>query len=143
MPRFDPRVLTLVPVIMLSAACGDDPDPVAPPPLPPSASLPASVPSAAPSQTPEPDDSVYVEEDEEPTDAPGDLSGDVQGFLDEALATELGALEGAPAEAADSRRALLDKLPENPSQVLTALKSYPWYSPEAKTAYDKAVAAAK
>jgi hypothetical protein len=145
MARFDPRILALVPVLLVAAACGDDAEPVAP------ASPPASV-SAAPSVEPSPSeppvipegsDPVYEEEDAEPTEAPGDLSGEVQSYLDEALGTELGALAAASPEVADGRRQILDKLPDNPAQVLTALKSYSWYSPEAKTAYDKAVAAAK
>lgn len=147
MARFDPRILALVPVLLVATACGDDPEPVAP--ASPPVTAPAA-PSSAPSDPgadlpviPEGSATLYEEEDVDPTDAPGDLSGEVQSYLDEALGTELGALAGASAEVADGRRAILDKLPDNPAQVLTALKSYSWYSPEAKTAYDKAVAAAK
>jgi hypothetical protein len=143
MPRFDPRVLILAPVIVLAGACTGDAEPTAPAPVTPSAAAPASAPApASPSApAPSPSDSVYVEEDDEPTAAPGDLSDEAQSHLDEALGTELGALEQAPADIAVGRRAALDRLPENPSAVLAALKNYPWYSPEARAAYDRAVAA--
>jgi hypothetical protein len=137
MPRIDPRVLVLAPVIMLAGACSGDAEPTAPAPVAPSSAAPTV--SSAP--VPQPSDSVFVEEDEEPSAAPGDLSDEAQSHLDEALGIELGALEQAPAEAAADRRKVLDALPDNPSAVLAALTNYPWYSPEARAAYDRAVAA--
>ena len=135
MLRFDPRALALVPVIMLAAACSGDPAPSVPTPIAPSSAAP---PSAA---VPEPSDSVFVEEDPDPTAAPGDLSDEAQSYLDQALGIELGALEQAPAATAARKREILDRLPDNPSQVLTALKTYEWQSPEARALYDQAVAA--
>ena len=134
MPRFDSRMLALVPLIMLASACGGDPEPTAPAPVPSSPVV--SVPASAP--TPEPDDSVYVEEEPDPTAAPGDLSDEAQSYLDQALGIELGALESAPKATAAQHRKILDRLPDNPSQVLAALKSYEWLSPEAKALYDRA-----
>jgi hypothetical protein len=148
MPRFDPRLLVLVPLLASAAACGDDAEPAAPPPsAAASAPAPSALPPSAPASTapaaPQPSDSVYVEEDEEPTPEPGELPGEAQAHLDEALGIELGALEGAPGETAKQKRATLDKLPDNPTQVLAALRNYAWYSPEARAAYDRAVAAAR
>jgi hypothetical protein len=143
MARRDPRVLVLVPLLLIAGGCGDD-EPVRPAPVP-ATSAPSVAPSAAaPSDVPDPDDSVYVEEpeDPEPTAAAGDLSDEAQAQLDEAIGTELGALEGAPAETAAPRRKVLDALPDDPRQVLGALKNYVWYSPEARALYDKAVKAA-
>lgn len=137
MPRIDPRVLVLAPVIMVTGACSGDTESPAPAPAAPSSAAAASPPASVP----DPSDSVFVEEDVEPSAAPGDLSDEAQSHLDEALGIELGALEEAPAEVADAKRNVLDALPDNPSAVLAALKNYPWYSPEAKAAYDRAVAA--
>ncbi len=142
MARLDPRVLVLLPVLFVAGGCGDEKDPAPGPAV----SAPAPVPSVTvPSDVPEPDDSVYVEEpetpDPDPTTAAGDLSDQAQALLDEALGAELGALEGAPAETAAPRRKVLDALPEDPRQVLGALKNYVWYSPEARALYDKAVRA--
>jgi hypothetical protein len=137
MLRIDPRVLVLAPVIMLAGACSGDTESPAPAPAAPSSPASASPPAPAP----EPSDSVYVEEDEEPSTAPGDLSDEAQAHLDEALGIELGALAEAPAAAAADRRKVLDALPDSPSAVLTALDDYPWFSPEAKAAYERAVAA--
>jgi len=138
MPRFDPRMLALVPMIMLVSACGGDPEPSAPAPVPssPAVSTPASAPASA--VTPEPDDSVYVEEEPDPTAVPGDLSDEAQSYLDQALGIELGALESAPKATAAQHREILDRLPDNPSQVLAALQNYEWLSPEAKALYDRA-----
>ena len=151
MLRFDPRPLVLVPLLLVLSACGDDPEPARPPAAPPPSaapSAPASAPAADPSagEEPDPSDSVYVEEDpaesEEPEPAPqaGDLPDAAQSYLDEALGVELGALEGAPQATGDQRREVLNRLPDNPAQVLAALKNYPWYSPEARALYDRAVA---
>ena len=134
MARIDLRALVLIPVLLAAAACGDD---ETPPVAPPSPVISATPPSAEPS----PSESVYVEEDVDPTAAPGDLSEAAQGYLDEALATELDALESAPPATAATRRATLEKLPDNPTQVLAALKNYQWISPDAKVLYEKAVAA--
>jgi hypothetical protein len=144
MPRFDLRPLILVPLLLTAAACGDDAEPVAPPAPTPSVSpaAPSALPSPAAS-VPEPSDSVYVEEDEEPTPEQGELPGEAQSYLDEALGIELGSLEGAPPATASKKRATLDKLPDNPRQVLTALRDYEWFSPEAKQAYDRAVEASR
>jgi len=141
MGRTDLRVLVLLPVLLIIGGCGDDETPPTP-----VVSAPSAAPSlAVPSELPSPDDSVYVEEpetpDPDPTTAAGDLSDQAQALLDEALGTELGALEGAPAETAAPRRKVLDALPEDPRQVLAALKNYVWYSPEARALYDQAVAA--
>lgn len=141
MGRIDLRVAILLPVLLIAGGCGDDKEPPAP-----VASAPIVAPSAtAPSGLPDPDQSVYVEDpetpDPQPTTAPGDLSDQAQADLDEALGTELGALEGASAEIAAPRRKVLDALPEEPRQVLGALKNYVWYSPEARALYDKAVKA--
>jgi hypothetical protein len=142
MRRLDPRILVLAALLLLTGACGDDPEPSAPAPVSPSVTAPASAVPASPSAAvPQPSDSVYVEEDDEPTAAPGDLSDQAQSYLDQALGMELGALEQAPAETAGPRRKLLEKLPENPTKVLAALKNYPWYSPEARALYDRATAA--
>ncbi|MCA2217781.1 hypothetical protein [Jidongwangia harbinensis] len=154
MPRIDLRLLVLVPVLMSAAACGDDAEPADPPPSPvvsvavpseppsaPPTSEPANRPTSKPASKPKPTDSVYVEEDEDPTPEAGDLPDESQAHLDEALGIELGALEGAPKATAGPRRAKLDKLPESPTQVLAALRDYPWYSPEARQAYDRAVKA--
>lgn len=144
MARFDPRALVLVPLLMIVGACGDDPEPAPPPVAPPPSAAPSAAASDPAAEEPEPSDSVYVEEEpEEPDPAPeaGDLPGEAQGYLDDALGVELGALEGAPKATADQRRAVLDRLPDNPSQVLAALKDYQWYSPEARELYDQAVAA--
>jgi len=131
MRRLDPRILVLAPLLVLTGACGDDPEPSAPAPVTSSATAPASaVPVSPAAAVPEPSDSVYVEEDDEPTAAPGDLSDEAQSYLDQ-----------APAETAGPRRKLLDKLPDNPTKVLAALKNYPWYSPEARALYDRATAA--
>jgi hypothetical protein len=130
-------------MLLIAGGCGDD-EPAQPAPVP-ATSAPSVAPSApAPSDVPDPDDSVYVEEpeDPEPTTAAGDLSDQAQAQLDEAIGTELGALEGAPAETAAPRRKVLDALPDDPRQVLNALKNYVWYSPEARALYDKAVKAA-
>jgi hypothetical protein len=144
MSRFDPRVLVLLPMIMLTPACGSDPEP--PAPAAPSSAAPpsASAPSApASADTPEPDDSVYVEEEPDPTTAPGDLSDEAQSYLDQALGIELGALASAPEATAAQHRETLDRLPENPSRVLAALKNYQWLSPEAKALYDRAAQASR
>jgi hypothetical protein len=147
MPRFDPRLLVLVPLLATAAAC-DDAEPADPPPSPvisaPSAPAPSpSAPATTAPAAPQPSDSVYVEEDEEPAAEPGELPGEAQAHLDEALGIELGALEGAPAETAKAKRATLDRLPDNPAQVLASLRNYAWYSPEARAAYDRAVAAGR
>jgi hypothetical protein len=144
MARIDPRALVLVPMLMLVGACGDDPDPKPAPAVSPSvvASLPGA--SASPADVPDPSDSVYVEDESEvpdPEPEAGDLSDEAQANLDEAIGMELGALEGAPKDVADRRRAVLGRLPDNPSQVLAALKNYEWFSPEAKALYAQAVAA--
>jgi hypothetical protein len=147
MGRFDTRALLLIPLLALTG-CGDDPEPSAPPPVAPSSAAPA--PSAAPSayvtpsgpSAPDPDESVYVEEDDDPTAAPGDLSDQAQAYLDEAIGIELGALE-ASGDKGKARRQVLEKLPDDPSKVLAALRTYSWWSPEAKTLYDKAVATTK
>ena len=135
MPRIDLRALVLIPVLLAAAACGDDETPPVAPPLSPVMS------ATPPSAEPRPSESVYVEEDVDPTAAPGDLSDAAQGYLDEALAAELGALESTPPATAATRRATLEKLPDKPTQVLAALKTYKWISPEAKMLYEKAVAA--
>ncbi len=148
MARIDPRALVLVPLLMIVGACGDDPEP-SPEPVAPPSSAAASVAPSAPiggfsDDVPAPDDSIYVEEEPEepePTPEAGDLPDEAQSYLDEALGLELGALEGAPKEAADDRRKVLERLPDNPSQVLAALKNYPWYSPEARALYDRAATA--
>ena len=50
---------------------------------------------------------MYEEEDVEPTAEAGDLPQQAQAYLDEALGTELGALEAAaPATAAAKRKTL-------------------------------------
>jgi hypothetical protein len=141
MGRIDLRVLVLLPLLLITGGCGDDGVPPAP-----AVSAPSAAPSVAvPFDVPDPDYSVYEEEpetpDPEPTTATGDLSDQAQAYLDEALGTELGALDGAPAETATPRREVLDRLPEDPRQVLGALKNYVWYSPEARALYDKAVKA--
>jgi hypothetical protein len=145
MARFDPRALALVPLLMIVGACGDDPEPAPAPVSPPSSVAPSAAPGGdASAEAPDPDDSVYVEEEPEqpePTPEAGDLPDEAQSYLDEALGVELGALEGAPKEAADERRKVLEGLPDNPSQVLAALKNYPWYSPEARALYDRAATA--
>jgi hypothetical protein len=143
MARPDARVLVLVPTLMILGACGGDPEPASPPPAAPSSAAPAPAPSAA---EPEPSDSVYVEEDPDepdPTPEPGDLSDEAQSYLDQALSIELGAVESAPKATAAQKHATLDKLPENPTQVLAALRDYRWLSPEAKRLYDRAVAASR
>jgi hypothetical protein len=135
MARIDLRALVLIPVLLAAAACGDDATPpVAPPPSP-------VVSAAPPSAEPSPSDSVYEEQDVDPTAAPGDLSDAAQGYLDDALAAEFDALDSAPPATAATRRATLEKLPDDPTQVLAALKTYKWISPEAKMLYEKAVAA--
>jgi hypothetical protein len=145
MARIDPRALVLVPMLMIAGACGDDPRPAPSPAAPPSAVVaPSAVPSGPAGEEPDPSDSVYVEEEPEapdPTPEPGDLSDEAQSYLDEALGIELGALEAAPEATADRRREVLSRLPDNPSQVLAALKTYEWLSPEARALYDRAVAA--
>ena len=144
MARFDPRALVLVPLLMILGACGDDPEPAPAPVAPPSSAASAAPSEPAPGEEPDPSDPVYVEEEPEepePTPEPGDLPDEAQSYLDQALGMELGALEQAPAETAAARRKLLDKLPENPTKVLAALKNYPWYSPEARALYDRATAA--
>jgi hypothetical protein len=143
MARIDPRAFVLVPMLMLVGACGDDPDPAPAPAVSPPvvASSPASAP---PGDVPDPSDSVYVEDESEvpdPEPEAGDLSDEAQANLDEAIGMELGALEGAPKDVADRKRAVLGKLPDNPSQVLAALKDYEWFSPEAEALYAQAVAA--
>jgi hypothetical protein len=143
MPRFDLRPLILVP-LLLTAACGDDPEPADPPAPTVSPAVSTATPPSSPvASEPEPSDSVYVEEDEEPTPEQGELPGEAQSLLDEALGIELGSLEGAPPATAKQKRATLDKLPDNPRQVLTALRDYKWFSAEAKQAYDRAVAASR
>jgi hypothetical protein len=143
MGRIDPRALVLISLLALGGCGDDDPAPVTP--APPSSVAPPSAPASAPasagagSAEPSPDESVYVEEDPDPTEPPGQLSQQGQSYLDEALGLELGALEGA-GDQAKQRRAILDKLPEDPDKVLIALQGYPWWSPEAKTLYDKALA---
>jgi len=141
MGRIDLRVLVLLPVLLIAGGCGDDEAPPAP-----VVSAPATVPSVnPPSELPDPADSVPAEDpetpDPEPTTAAGELSDQAQGYLDEALGLELVALEGAATETAAPRRKVLDALPEDPRQVLGALKNYVWYSPEARALYDKAVKA--
>ena len=128
-------MLVLVPMIMLVPGCGSDPEPSAPAPVPssPAVSAPASVPAS-----PGPEESVYVEEEPDPTAVPGDLSDEAQSYLDQALGIELGALESAPEATAAQHREILDRLPDNPSQVLAALKNYEWLSPEAEALYDRA-----
>jgi hypothetical protein len=105
----------------------------------PSAAVPSvTASSPAPSQPADPPD-------EDPATGtpiePGEVSDEAQSHLDEALGLELGALEGASAGVAGPRRKVLDRLPENPKQVLAALKDYVWFSPEARAAYDRAVKA--
>ena len=138
MPRLDPRVLVLLPALMILGACGGDRKPG-----PPVASSPVAVPSASVTvPEPEPSDSVYEEEEPEPQEpGPGTLSDEAQSYLDEALGIELGALETAPQGTADQKRKVLDRLPEDPAQVLAALDDYQWFSPEAKALYDRAAAA--
>lgn len=145
MARTDPRVLLIVPLLLLAGGCGDD-EPSTPAPVTSTSAVPsppavvpsAAVSSSAPSQPAEPPD-------EDPATGapvePGDVSDEAQSNLDEALGLELGALEGASAEVAGPRREVLDRLPENPKQVLAALKNYVWFSPEARAAYDRAVKA--
>ncbi len=145
MARTDPRALVLVPLLLALGACGDDPEttPTPAPPLPSSAAAPSAS-APAPGEEPDPSDSVYVEEEPEqseepdPTPEAGDLPGEAQSYLDEAIGVELGALETAPKATADQRRETLNRLPDNPAQVLAALKNYPWYSPEARALYDRA-----
>ena len=145
MDRFDVRVLVLIPVLA-AAGCGSDPKPAAAPPSPPavlSSSAPPAAPSAgaSPAKTtgPAPDESVYVEEDDDPTAAPGDLSDQGQAYLDQAIGVELEALQASGAKGKDRLRKL-EKLPEDPSKVVATLRTYSWWSPEAKSLYDKAVA---
>lgn len=151
MLRFDPRPLVLVPLLLVLGACGDDPAQAPPSAAPPASTAPASEPAGDPSAggEPDPSDSVYVEEDppesDEPDPAPqaGDLPDQAQSYLDEAIGLELGALEGAPKGTGDQRREVLNRLPDNPAQVLAALNNYPWFSPEARALYERATAAAR
>jgi hypothetical protein len=142
MASFDPRVLVLVPVLLTVAACGAD-EPADPAPATSSAAAsPVAPPSATdPSELPEPSGSVYEEEEPDPTAAPGDLPDEAQSYLDQALGIELSELQSAPAATAAQKREVLDRLPDNPTQVLAALKNYQWLSAEAKDLYDQAVAA--
>lgn len=149
MRRIDPRAFLVVALLLVAGGCSDDeppaPVPATSPAVPsPSAAVPsAAVPSAAVS-SPAPAEPADPP-DEDPTagvpDEPDDVSAQAQSYLDEALGLELGALEGASAEQAGPRRKVLDRLPENPAQVIAALKNYVWFSPEARAAYDKAVKA--
>ena len=140
MRRFDLRVLILLPLLPLLSACGDDAE--TPTPTPPASAAPASVvPLPEPSDPDPVESSEYVEEDEEPSAQPGDLSDEAQALLDQALGEELTALATAPAAEAKKRQPTLDKLPESPTEALTALKGYQWFSVEAKKLYDQAVAA--
>ena len=138
MARFDLRSLVLVPVLLAAAACAHDEAPKIAPPPSPAVTL---SPSAEPSPSPEPSESVYEEEDVEPTAEAGDLPQQAQAYLDEALGTELAALEAAAPATAAAKRKTLEKLPATPTQVLSALKTYEWVSPEAKALYARAVAA--
>ena len=134
MGRIASRALVVMAVLGL-AGCGTARQPAPSPPSPPSASaLPSASESDDPFGGPDPSAQVTEEEDVEPSAAPGDLSDEAQAYLDEAVGTELGAL----AEAGE-RRPTLEKLPDDPSKVLAALKDYKWLSPEAKALYDKAV----
>lgn len=148
MARIDPRVLLVVPLLLLAGGCGDD-EPSTPAPAasvvpsPPSAVPSAVAPSAAVS-SPSPAQPTDPPDEDPATGAPvetGEVSAEAQANLDEALGLELGALEGASAEVTGPRREVLDRLPENPEQVLEALKNYVWFSPEARAAYDRAVKA--
>lgn len=145
MRRFDPRVLLVLPLLAVGGCGGDEPEPLAPSapaPLPTSAA-PLVTPSATPSDddpfgTAEPSAPVTEEQDAEPTTEPEEISDEASAYLDEALARELTVLEGKGA--AGKQRETLDKLPDSPAKVLSALKEYRWTSPEAKKLYDKAVA---
>ena len=137
MPRIDPRMLALVPMIMLASACGSDPETVG-------AGADAVVTGGLRTclrGDADPEDSVYVEEEPDPTTVPGDLSDEAQSYLDQALGIELGALESAPEATAAQHRETLDRLPDNPSQVLVALRNYEWLSPEAEALYERAATA--
>jgi hypothetical protein len=148
MGRFDVRVLLVVPLLALGGCGSDDKSERPAPPAAASSATPGPSASAGPSASssvstgPAPDESVYVEQDDDPTAAPGDLSDKGQAYLDEAIGTELAALE-ASGDKGKQRRQALEKLPEDPSKVLVALRTYSWWSPEAKTLYDKAVATTK
>jgi hypothetical protein len=130
------RVLVLIAALGL-AGCGTaPPSPPAPSAVSsgPVSSAPGSSAPAAPDESPS---EIIEEEDVEPSAAPGEISQQAQAYLDESQGVELGALEQK-----GERRPALDQLPEDPSRVLTALRGYPWLSPQAKALYDKAVAAA-
>jgi hypothetical protein len=125
------RVACLLAVVLVLAGCGTDrketPAPSVPVTATPSVETP---PSDAPVTDP-PDSGA-------PESAPGDLSDQAQAYLDEAIGTELGALEAAPPATVGDRRKTLDNLPEKPDQVVAALKDYQWLSPEAAALYRKA-----
>jgi hypothetical protein len=146
MGRFDVRVFLVIPLLALGGCGSDDKSERPAPPAAASSATPAPSASAAASTSvstpPAPDESVYVDEDDDTTAAPGDLSDQGQAYLDEAIGTELAALE-ASGDKGKQRREALEKLPEDPSKVLAALRTYSWWSPEAKTLYDKAVATTK
>ncbi|GLY98513.1 hypothetical protein [Actinoplanes sp. NBRC 103695] len=132
MGRIVYRTLVVIAASVL-AGCGSDkaPTPLPPPPAP---IFPSTSESDDPFGGPDPSAQVTEEEDVEPSADPGDLSDQAQAYLDEAVGTELGAL----AEAGE-RRPALEKLPDDPSKVLAALKDYTWLSPQAKALYEKAV----
>lgn len=134
------RMLLAVAAVLVLAGCGGSDKPPPPAPLPPT-SAPASIEPSDddPFATTEPSAQVTEEEDPEPSAAPGDLSDEAQAMLDEAVGTELGALEAAPPAEAAKRRANLEKLPEEPAKVVAALRDYEWYSPQAKALYQKAI----
>jgi hypothetical protein len=138
------RIACLAAVVLVLAGCGGGDDKPAPPPAAPPASVAAPAPSASdddPYATDEPSTQVTEEQDNDPSDDPGDLSDQGQAYLDEAVGTELGALESAPASKAGARRKTLENLPEEPDKVLAALRDYEWLSPEAKALYQKALKA--
>jgi hypothetical protein len=99
MGRFDVRVFLVIPLLALGGCGSDDKSERPAPPAAASSATPAPSASAAASTSvstpPAPDESVYVEEDDDPTAAPGDLSDQGQAYLDEAIGTELAALEAS------------------------------------------------
>ncbi|MFG1607656.1 hypothetical protein [Actinoplanes sp. NPDC049265] len=123
------RVACLVAVVLVLAGCGTERKET------PAPSVPASV--APASEAPEPPDNDGPDT-EPPASAPGDLSDQGQAYLDEAIGTELGALEAAPPDQAAAHRKTLDNLPGEPDKVLAALSGYQWLSPEAEALYRKA-----
>jgi len=128
MGRIVCRALVLT-VLLGLTGCGTEPKPA------PSATPSISAPPAPEPSESESEEAIIEEEDVEPSDSPGDLSAEAQDNLDEALGIELGAL----AEKGE-RRPELERLPEDPTAVVAALKDYKWLSPQAKALYDKAAA---